>query len=261
MRPIKRMITGCLVFFASTSAFAGNKISICTDTNFWYPFTFVRNNQVMGLHVDIIDKALRDLGYEPSFVASDWTTCLNNAKQGLVDGVATASYLDDRATYLNYPQGAATDKLSPMRVTQVEYVVITPTENAKGEKNTYKFSGDLQSIPTPIRVPKNYAVANDLKQAGLTLKEGPHSLDNFKDLLKDHEGSVVDLEEVAEYLNTQPEFSGKLEVQRKPLNLKSYYLAFSKKGSIKPKEAEQIWQEIAKVRDDTSLMADYLKKY
>ena len=71
----------------------------------------------------------------------------------------------------------------------------------------------------------------------------------------------VVLEEIAEHLATQPEFSEKFVVQRRPLNLKSYYLAFSKGGSVKSEEAQRIWQAIANVREDQKIMGEFLIKY
>ena len=255
------ILIGLSILLFTAPVFANTKIKICTDTNYWYPFTFVKNTEPSGLHIDIISKALRNLGYDAVFKPSEWQECLNQAKQGKVDAIATASYRDDRATFLNYPEGAATDKKSPWRVSQVEYRVITATENAKGEKNTYEFNGDLKALPQPVRVPRNYSVAADLKKEGLKIKEGKNSLDIFKSLAKERTGSVVDIEEVAVHLKTQPEYAEKLVIQSKPLNLKSYFLAFSKSGQIKTEEAEKIWKEIAKVRSDETLMAEFLKKY
>lgn len=240
MQSIKRILVGLCLIFTSTLLFANDKITICTDTNFWYPFTYVKNQEAVGLHIDIISKALRNIGLEPIFKPSSWKECLSNAKLGVVDAVATASYQDDRTTYLNYPEGAAVDQKSPWRVTQVGYVVITPATNKEGTPNVYKYEGDFKSIPQPVRVPAHYSVIRDLEKEGLTVKKGKSSLENFKQLVKDRTGSVIDVEEVAEHFGTQPEFSEKLVIQQKPLNHKSYYIAFSKAGKVKTNEAEKI---------------------
>lgn len=50
-------------------------------------------------------------------------------------------------------------------------------------------------------------------------------------------------------------------MQSEPVLSKSYFLAFSKEGKIKLDEAQRIWSEIARLRDDKSEMASYLKKY
>ncbi len=261
MLRIKTMMA-LLFLLITSSSIAQPKITICTDTNFWYPFTYVKNQEAMGLHIDIISTALRNLGFEPNFTPYPWKECLEHAKDGLVDAVATASYQDERALYLNYPEGAAVDNKSPWRVTQVGYVVVTPALNKKGEKNTYQFEGNFKSIPEPVRVPLHYSVIRDLEKEGLTVKEGKSSIENFKKLIQERTGSVVDVEEAAKLFETQPAFAEKLVIQKKPLNNKSYFLVFSKKKrSLKPEEEQKIWKEIAKVRNNPTLMAEFLKKY
>lgn len=261
MQLIKWILGGICLLFTSTLLFANNTLTICTDTNFWYPFTYVKHKEAVGLHIDIISKALRQIGMEPIFKPSPWKECLKDAKLGIVDAVATASYQDDRTTYLQYPKGAAVDQKSPWRVTQVGYVLITPALNQNGTPNTYKFEGDFKSIPQPVRVPVHYSVIRDLEKEGLTVKEGKNSLEDFKQLVKDRTGSAVDVEDVAKYFGTQPEFAGKLIIQKKPLNNKSYYLAFSKAGKVKSEKAKEIWDAIAAVRNNPQQMGEFLRNY
>lgn len=248
---------------SSTSANSSKQtITICSDVNFWYPFTYVRNHQAKGLHIDIIRSSLQNLGYDPIFKPMSWKQCLDQAKEGKVDAVATASYRDNRSAYLNYPPGAAVDRKSPWRVTEVEYVVITSSKNEKNQINHYEFNGDVKTLPQPVRVPANYSVAEDLRREGLKVEEGKNSLANFKNLLKQNTGSVVDLIEVADYYAKNISgFANKYDIQKKPLNLKSYYLAFSKKSPIPNEDIKRIWEEIAHIRDDQKLMHKFLDNY
>lgn len=261
MQTITRILFGFFLFLGATPTLASNKITICTDTNFWYPFTYLEKQKPAGLHIDIIRAALHNLGYEPQFKATSWKQCLRDAENGLVDAVATASYRDDRAAYLNYPEGAAVDKKSPWRVSQVSYVLITSTLDKQGQKNTYRFDGNFKNVPEPVRVPIHYSVAKDLEKEGLNVHEGKNSLYNFKQLVKNRTGSVVDNEDVAQYFLKSQNFSEKLTVQKRRLNNKSYFLAFSKSGSVKPDASKIIWTAIVKVRDNPKQMAEFLKKY
>lgn len=261
MQWIKHILLSLFLIFTTSSLFANNQIVICTDANFWYPFTYIKNQEPTGLHIDIITTALHRIHKEPIFKSSSWKECLENAKLGIVDAVATTSYQDERAAYLNYPEGAAVDQKSPWRVSQVGYVLITATLDEKGKPNEYRFKGNFKTIPEPVRVPAHYSISHDLKKEGLVVKEGKRSLDNFKKLIKDRTGSIVDVEEVAEYFTAQPQFFGKLTIQQQPFNNKSYYLAFAKNGKVDLDQAKQIWQEIAAVRNDKKQMAEFLKKY
>ncbi|HXH54343.1 MAG TPA: transporter substrate-binding domain-containing protein [Gammaproteobacteria bacterium] len=261
MQNITRILLGFLSFFAATPSLANNKILICTDTNFWYPFTYLKDKEPAGLHIDIIRTALQSLGYEAQFKATSWKQCLSDAEEGLVDAVATTSYRDDRAAYLNYPEGAAVDKKSPWRVSQVGYVLVTSSLDKQGKKNTYRFNGNFKKVPEPVRVPIHYSVAHDLKKEGLKVREGKESLYNFQQLAQTRTGSVVDIEDVALYFKAQPQFADKLTIQKRRLNYKSYFLAFSKSGSVKRDESEIIWTKIANIRDNPKQIADFLKKY
>jgi polar amino acid transport system substrate-binding protein len=262
MRATQAFIIGLIIFlFLPFQVLANEKISICTDSNYWYPFTFVKDKQAAGLHVDIINKALNNLGYSAKFTPLPWKQCLQEAKAGKFDAVATISYKDDRALFLNFPEGAANDIKSPFRITQVEYVIITPKANKKGESNNYVYNGQISTIPQPTRIPEGYSIIDSLERAGLKVEEGKDSHANFKKLIEEQTGSMIDLADIAKYYNNDPEFTGKFIVQDHPLVSKSYYLAFAKEGKIKSKDAEMIWAEIKNIRQDSKNMAEFVKKY
>lgn len=236
-------------------------ITICTDNNFWYPFTFVKDGNAAGLHVDIVHEALKNLGYQVTFKPLPWKRCLGEAEEGKVDAVATASYKDERAVFLYYPSDAKEAKESKWRVTQVAYVVITSKMDKMGQENTYAFTGDVASIPEPARMPSGYSIIDSLKEKGLKVQTS-HSADaNFKKLLRDQSGSIVDLPEVAKFYSTKPAFKGKLVIHPQPIKSKSYYLPFTKKGQFSTDEAQKVWDEIANVRENEAKVSSFLEKY
>ncbi len=238
-----------------------HRFTICTDTNFQFPFSFMKDQKPVGLHIDIIDAALHHLGIMPQYIPTTWSSCLDRAKAGMVDAVATAAYMDDRARYMYYPADASDTSQSSWQVNQVQYKIITSILDKDGKKNPYHFDGNIQNIPEPVRVPTGYFIVHDLEKARLKVQEGTTSLENFQSLLKNKTGYVVDLAEVAEQLMIQAAFTNQFYIHPKPLVIKSYYLAFSKGGHLSLDQAQQIWDAIAKVRDDKTLMAEFLKKY
>ena len=110
---------------APTAVVMPQSFTICTDTNFQFPFSFMKNQKPTGLHIDIIDAALHSLDIEPRYEPTTWSGCLNRAKAGSVDAVATAAYMDERALYMYYPSDALNNDKSSWRITQVQYKVIT----------------------------------------------------------------------------------------------------------------------------------------
>ncbi|MGI0115531.1 substrate-binding periplasmic protein [Zooshikella sp. RANM57] len=253
MKKILLLFTGILI---SGHLLADKQINICTDNNFWYPFTLVKEDIPAGIHIDIISKALNNLGYQPNFKALPWKRCLDQAKQGEFDAVATASYNEDRASFMYYPDDAASASKSSHRVMQVEYVVVTVTSN------DYEFDGNLQSLPTPIRAPRGYSISEDLKKEGLNVDDkASGDENNIKKLLRNNKGSVVTIPEVVNVLSKQSTYTGKLKISSKPIKSKSYFMPFSKASNIAREQQQAIWNEIAKVRDDTDFMSKIASKY
>lgn len=233
-----------LGLLACAPALAAGTMRICTDTNFWYPFTFVKDGRSAGLHVDIVALALRRLDLPAEFRPLPWVRCLRDAEHGAVDGVVSASYQPARAEYLRYPPDAGQPAPSQWRVSQVEYVVVT----AAG--NPYEYDGKMEHLPQPARAPLGYSVVDDLRKAGVTVEVAPGDESNLRKLVRDGTGVVVTLPEIVRWLLKRPEFTGKLKVAARPITSKSYYFAFSKKASLAPETREKIWNEIARIRDD-----------
>ena len=239
---------------------AHQKITICTDANFWYPFSYVdHEKKSAGLQMDTIRVALKKLGFEPIYKPHVWEDCFQQAKLGLVDAIAGVAYHDDRAVYLNYPEGAAVDQISPWRIMQISYAVVTARPSLEQKSRT--FTGDLKDLPQPVRVPAYYLVIQNLEKAGIKVKPGKNTAINLQQLLEERTGSVVDIAQVAQYFMMQPKFNQQLMIQRKTLQNKSYYLAFSKQANIDSETEEAIWREIANVRNNPNLIADFFKKY
>lgn len=253
---MQRVFALLLSVFLTCSASAVEKITICTDSNFWYPFTFVKEGQSAGLHIDIIARALSNLGYQYEFKPLPWKRCLADAEHGGADGVATASYKAERANFLHYPGDASTSQHSVHRVMQVEYAVVTLIDS------DYEFSGDVTTIPTPVRAPRGYSIADDLRQKGVAVDDNaPGDENNLRKLLRVDKGSVVVIPEVVKFLSEKEEYKGKLKVSEKPLKSKSYHLAISKQSNLSAEKRVEIWAEVAKVRNDASFMAEIGAKY
>lgn len=245
-----------IIFSASTVATAAPSVSICSDSAFWYPFTFKNDSEVTGLHIDIIRKALKNSGISAEFKALPWKRCLKEVENGTIDAVAVASYKDKRAEFMRYPSDAKTNKKSDFRVSQVEYVVITPAGS------DYQFAGDVTTIPEPVRAPRGYSIADDLTKKGLSVDSGASGDENnLKKLLRDNDGSLVSIPEVMRKLAKSPTYEGKFKISEVPVKSKSYFLPFSKKSKLNDQQVQKIWDEIAKVRDDEALVAEFAAKY
>ena len=104
----------------SANSTEGKTISICSDANYWFPYTFNKNDVSKGLHVDLVKKALAKSGIVAVIEPLPWKRCLFSAKKGRYDAVISASYKQERAEYLYYPEDAILGGVSTQRLTQVE---------------------------------------------------------------------------------------------------------------------------------------------
>lgn len=233
-----------------------NELKICTDANYWFPFSFEENNIPRGIHIDIAKKALTNLGYLPNFEPLPWKRCFKEAEAGHVDAIVSASYNAERARFLHYPADATSSGRSKWRIMQVEYVVITV-------RNTeFTLSGDIKKLPLPVRAPLGYSIIANLKAEGIEVVTAPDVRQCVEQLINGGKGSVVTAKENAEHLSTKDTYKGKILIHSTPITSKSYYMVFSKKSSaINATEINSIWQEIHTLRENKPYMYELFKKY
>lgn len=238
----------------SANGAEGKSISICSDANYWFPYTFDENGESKGLHVDLVTNALAKLGVKAVIEPLPWKRCLFSAKKGQYDAVISASYKEGRAKYLYYPEDAALGGISKQRLTQVEYTILTLKSNA------FDFDGDFSKIPEPVRVPLGYSIADDLSKKGLFVKNSTKGIYNsLRHLAKHRTGSIVTTRDIATLVAKDKSIG--LHVSSIPIKSKSYFMAFSKKTALTDAERAGIWNNIAAVRGDAALMSTLLEPY
>ncbi|MCP4021941.1 MAG: transporter substrate-binding domain-containing protein [Desulfobacteraceae bacterium] len=233
-----------------------NRIHIATDQSYWYPFTYSENVQAKGIHVDIVKKALSNLNYDVQFYPRPWRRCLKEAKTGKYDAVVSASYNQERAQYLIYPEDAKTAVKSEWRITQVEYVLVTHTDSA------YNFNGNVKTLPQPVRAVLGYSIAQDMRSVGLVVVEAPDFINCAIQLVKSQRGSLVTPPQTAQRLSQDDRFKAQLKIHSLPIKSKSYFMVFTVKNqSFSREEMVTIWREIVRLREDQDYLQRLFDKY
>jgi len=231
------------------------EIKICTDNNRWYPFTWSVDNTALGVHVEVVQQALKNLGLSAAFTPMGWDDCLNAAKEGKFDAVVSASYKPQRGEFLHYPDDAPDGGKSKWRITEVEYVFLSNTGDA------YGFDGNVKKLPSPVYGPQGYSVVDDLKKEGVVVETAKGDQANIQKLLDSKKGIVITISTIAQSYANNSKFKNKLKVHEKPYTSKSYFMPFSKKGSVDKATYEAIWKEIARLREDSTYMVKMFSKY
>jgi polar amino acid transport system substrate-binding protein len=236
---------------------AQQRLSLCLDRAFWFPFAFTEHHKPSGLYVDMIRDAMDRLDAKVALKPMDWKKCLKKAKAGRVDGVLGASYKPARAEGLNYPADATSAKKPKTRLTNVEYVIVNYLTS------NYVFNNDINTLPQPVRVPRAYSIADDLRNEGVTVDDKSFKDDQgtLASLITAKQGSAVLLRSIAEHYLNHPIFRGKLKIQKTPYKSKPYFVAFSKKSKLTYENQLEIWDAIKAIREDQDLMESYIIKY
>ncbi len=236
--------------------FAGAEtIKLCSDARDWYPFTYEEDSQAKGMHVDIVIHALRHGGHEYEIFPYPRRRCIHYVRRGKMDGMISIAYDPVLAEFFDYPPGAQTEGVSDWRIMQVDHVVVTPASTA------YEFTGDIRSIPEPVRVPAGETIMAPLRTAGLKIVEVQTDRQTFSMLIRDETGSLITTSIIAETMNEDPKYHGKFTIQPAPLTSQSYFLAFSKRSPLSQEVRQQIWEEIVTWRKDYVYMLQLFALY
>ncbi len=229
-------------------------IKVCVD-NDWFPYSFMKDDQVVGIHIDIVRKAIQDNGDSVTFKAIPWKRCLSLGKVGKVDGMMSASYKDKRAVFAYYPKGAKTEKRVQGRIDQIEYMLVTK------KTNDYVYNGEYKTIPQPISIGAGASLKDNLSKAGLKVKESRTNKNSISMLMLNRVNSVALNPIRAKAFNTNGEFKNKLTIHKIPLKGKSYHIIFSKKSKIDEKDRKKVWDSLDNVRTDEKFLFEIFSKY
>lgn len=234
-------------------------LKICSDED-WFPYTFVENRlhdkYAVGIHVDIVRKAIKDSGDTVQFETLPWKRCIKLVQAGKTDAVISASYSDKRAVFAYYPDDAGSTKKSAGRIDQVEYVLVTRN------KDPYEFNGHWATIPQPAGVGGlGSSITKMLEKQGLIVLENNTKTGALLMLRGKRVNALVFNSLQAKEFNRRGQFQNKLKIHKIPLKSKSYHIIFSKKSKITQEQRNEIWNALARVRMDEKFMSDTVSRY
>lgn len=253
---MKFVIEFCILISLLAECVVSKEIAVCSDENYWYPFSYVNDSgKAEGIHVDMLEYILEKLEYDYSITPLPWKRCLLETRDGKYDAVLSASYKSERAEYLEYPANASEDA-SAVYLTKVEYVVVTHREN------TYRYNGDVLTLPQPVRGVLGYSIVDDLLSQGVEVYKGFNVRDNIDLLIRSKRGAVITTPNTAKAIIDEFGLGKSLVVNETMLASKAYYLPFSiLKKSVTSEMRRAIWKECEKLRNETRFMDSLYLKY
>ncbi len=231
-------------------------LKLTVDERDWFPFTFQEDSQGRGMHVDIVNKALKNLGYETMVKLYPRKRCIKNLRDGMYDAMISVAYHEKIGGLLDFPPDADKVHESQWRIMQVDWVVVS-----YGTDDSYEFEGDIKTLPLPVRIPFGETLSLDMEKAGLKVDDAKTEVQNFRKLMRDKKGVVITTSVIAERMNQDQRFKARFKIHATPLKSRSYHLAFSKESKLSPEDKKKIWEEIRRWRDDYVYMLQLFAQY
>ncbi|UTW60132.1 transporter substrate-binding domain-containing protein [Kordiimonas sp. SCSIO 12603] len=244
----RRLFGFILASVVSVSAFAVERgtISLCSDENFWAPYAFSYDGKSSGTNIEIAKEALKRLGYRVKAQPLSWQRCLSEARKGNYDVIVSAAYRPERAADFYYPLGAEAGEISPYRIIQASYALVT--------RRGYVWDGIRDNLPHPVGLPKGYSNALELEETGVKAVYAERYSQLFRMLLRGRLNGIIVLEPAARIYLLDEDYRNKLIVQPAIYSSKSYYLIVSKKGKLALEQAKMLWSEVKSIREDNDEM-------
>jgi hypothetical protein len=226
-------------------------IKLSADSRYWYPFIYTENDEIKGMHIDLIKKALKDCGFNTTINAYPRKRAVMSAESGLVDGIISIGFNSDFNVI--YPKDADPENESGWSIMQIDHVVVTPPME-------YDYTGEISTIPLPVRIPRGESLADIFVKKGIQVDLAATDDQNFKKMFRDRSGSVITTTILAEEVYRK-EGKGKMKIHSQPIASKPYFLAFSKKTAIGKNDMEKIWERIRELKADYIFMLKLYSKY
>lgn len=234
-------------------------VRVCIDDAEKYPYSFAKDGEVKGIHVDVAREAIEAAGFAVAFKFLPWKRCIEHeARLGSTDSALSAAWSQARESYLWYPAGANIDGprcRSPFALICNGPVLLVPAGSS------YAYDGKLASAPEPVRVTFGYVQSQVLKSLKKHVDEGPGDEFNVGKMVRDGTGSVLIWRLNLPRIERDPKLRGGFRVVEDSQDLSDGFLPFSRQGALTRQEAEKIWTELKRLRQDPGYMERIADRY
>ena len=237
---VKRFYVLIIFMFIFITQNWADSIEICVETRELYPFFFVENDTPKGILLDMVRDGFLPLGIEPVFKPLPMRRGIKMVEKGKIDALIAPRVKNENFLL---PDDAFKTNVSKHRILQIDSVVVT-------NKSDYEFFGDINTLPTPIRITIGDPIESLFNEHKLPVDDAASGDQNIKKLMRNKKGCVVTTSLKAMTWLENPKFTNHIDVSTEPVISRSYFLIFSKKTPLDKNKIKQVWDEIAKNRDD-----------
>ncbi len=252
---LKLLLLFFIIEIVSTQILCAKTLKLCIADGYWYPISYIEDGQIQGIHWEIVKNALDNLGYKNQIIGLPYRRCAKYVENNKMDGMVSLAYQPNISSFIDFPPGVEKAKQSKWHIMQVDYIVVTPINDE------YNFTGDIKSLPIPIRLRVGENLRVNFQKKGLRVETTGNDRANMLKLVRDGKGAVITTSVMAGILNNEPRIRNKIKIHKIPIVSQSYYFAFSKEAPISFEEKMQIWDEIKALRNDHVFILELFSKY
>lgn len=227
---------------------APSALRLCFESTPLLPW---RTREKRGLYFDLLGEVAKRTAVRFEYVPMPWRNCLEQLRDGRMDGAFAVAFSEERLPIVRYPPGAPESTDDALREDDV--LLIRRRGSSAGVRGT-----TLVGTQRPVSVQRAYAIADDLARLGWPLDDSAR--DHLRQLSALVEGRV-DLVALNEFRWRQLQTVGApglatLEALPTPILSKRYFLVFSHPFvADHPVLAERLWTTTREVRQSPAYLA------
>jgi polar amino acid transport system substrate-binding protein len=199
-----------------------------------------------GLNFELLRRAARLTGDQFVFHMRPWKRCMEETRNGQMDGMVGPSDSPERRLYSVpplLPDGSANPEKAMYQDRVDVYLRVGSGASWDGK--------ELHNPGGVVVAQRGYHIVDMLKERGQRVMDTPKSAEEGLRLLAAGTADVAVLQgrAAAEMVRNDPRFAGRIALARQPFVVFDFYLVVSRKTyEREPHRIEDIWRAIAQVR-------------
>lgn len=203
-----------------------------------------------GLNLELLKRVEKHLGEQFQYVSKPWRRCLEEARNGLMDGIVGAADSVDRREFGVFPL-LPNGQGDPEQALYSDYYLVFIRKGSGASWNGRQFV----NLKGPIVAQRGYIVVEELRQRGHAVSDSIKSPEEGLRMLMvgSADAAVVLGVEAEEKLAAHPQYQARIEQAKAIFSAVPLYLMVSRKTyESDPHRINRVWQAIRSVRATAS---------
>lgn len=227
----------------ATSGASGSALKLCYDDVPQSPWTMPDGT---GLNLDLLKRVEKHLGEQFLFASKPWRRCLEEMRNGIVDGTIGGGDSVDRREYSVLPL-LPNGQGDPEQALYSDYYLVFIRKGSGASWNGRQFL----NLNGDVVAQRGYIVVEELRQRGHRVRDSIKSPEEGLRMLMvgSADAAVVLGVEAEEKLATNPQYQAHIEQARYVFSAVPLYLLISRRAyEADPHRINRVWQGIRTIR-------------